>query len=116
MLLLTLSAVCSIKADDVTTVVPVTTNSNFAFYPAITGVFLRLDTRDGKIDAIVPAKPSKNRALTSALVSSLGSAGRFELYPTDDSWEWVLADKTTGEMWLLKWNAKNDVLTKVSGD
>lgn len=117
-LLLALSAVCSMKADYVNgVVVPVTTNSNYAFYPVYTGVFLRLDTRDGKIDAIVPAKPSKNRILTSAMISSPDSAGRFELYPTDSTWEWVLTDKSTGEMWLLRWDSKKeDKLTKVTTD
>ena len=117
-LILISSALCSIKADYVKdVVVPVATNSNFAFYPVYTGVFLRLDTRDGKVDAIVPTKPAKNRALTSALVSSPGSAGRFELYPTDNMWEWVLTDKTTGEMWLLRWDSKKeDILKKVTTD
>ena len=116
LLILALSAALPIKADNVRVVVPTTTGSNYAFYPAITGVVLRLDTRDGRIDAIVPTKSSKNRVLTQALTASQSTPGRFELYPTDNSWEWVLTDKTTGEMWLLKWSINKDVLTKVTND
>ena len=99
LLILALSAALPIKADNVRVVVPTTTGSNYAFYPAITGVVLRLDTRDGRIDAIVPTKSSKNRVLTQALTPSQSTPGRFELYPTDNSVEWQLTAKTTGDMW-----------------
>lgn len=51
--------------DDVKEVIPTSKSTNYALYPAITGVFLRLDTRDGTIQAIVPSNPKKNRVLNA---------------------------------------------------
>ena len=47
--------------DDVKVVISTSKSTNYVLYPAITGVFLRLDTRDGTIQAIVPSNPKKNR-------------------------------------------------------
>ncbi len=115
-LLLTLCclAFSAVSAEDVKVVIPTTTSANYALYPAPTGVFLRLDTRDGTIQAIVPSNPTKNKALITQALAAGAKPGRFELYPTDYSWEWVLFDTETGDMWLLKWADKKNVLTKIS--
>ena len=99
--------------DDVKVVIPTSKSTNYALYPAITGVFLRLDTRDGTIQAIVPSNPKKNRVLNAEPLALDKKPGRFEMYPTDSSWVWVLFDSETGNMWNVNWSAKGDVLSKI---
>ena len=101
-------------AEEINVVIPTTKDTNYALYPVPTGVFLRLDTRDGTIIGIAPTNPKKSRMLNSRSLASDNKAGRFGLYPTDNIWEWILFDTTTGELWLLKWSAKNDILTKIN--
>ena len=101
-------------AEDISVVIPTTKDTNYVLYPVSTGVFLRLDTRDGTIIGIAPTNPEKNRILNSNPLASDNKTGRFQLYPTENSWEWILFDTTTGEVWLLRWSAKKDVLTKIN--
>lgn len=101
-------------AEDINVVIPTTNDTNYVLYPVSTGVFLRLDTRDGTIIGIAPTKPEKSRILNSNPLASDNKTGRFQLYPTENSWEWILFDTTTGEVWLLRWSAKKDVLTKIN--
>lgn len=104
----------SLWAEDISVVIPTSKDTNYVLYPASTGVFLRLDTRDGTIIGIAPTNPEKSRILNSIPLASDNKTGRFELYPTDNSWEWILFDTTTGEVWLLRWSAKKDILTKIN--
>ena len=99
--------------DDVKVVIPTNKSANYALYPAITGVFLRLDTRDGTILAVVPSNPKKNRVLNAEPLALDKAPGRFELYPTDSSWIWILFDSETGDMWNVNWSAKSNVLSKL---
>ena len=99
--------------DDVKVVISTSKSTNYVLYPAITGVFLRLDTRDGTIQAIVPSNPKKNRVLNAEPLALDKKPGRFEMYPTDSSWVWVLFDSETGNMWNVKWRTKSDVLSKI---
>ena len=92
--------------DDVKVVISTSKSTNYVLYPAITGVFLRLDTRDGTIQAIVPSNPKKNRVLNAEPLALDKKPGRFEMYPTDSSWGWVLFDSETGNMWNVNWSAK----------
>lgn len=101
-------------AEDINVVITTTNDTNYVLYPVSTGVFLRLDTRDGTIIGIAPTKPEKSRILNSNPLASDNKTGRFQLYPTENSWEWILFDTTTGEVWLLRWSAKKDVLTKIN--
>ena len=99
--------------DDVKVVIPTNKSTNYALYPVITGIVLRLDTRDGTILAVVPSNPKKNRVLNAEPLALDKTPGRFELYPTDSSWVWLLFDTETGEMWNLKWSDKSNQLSKV---
>lgn len=101
-------------AEDVRVVISTPKDTNYVLYPASTGVFLRLDTRDGTITGIVPTNPEKNRILNKDPLASDNKPGRFELYPTDNSWEWLLFDTFTGDIRLLRWSSKNDILTKIN--
>ena len=99
--------------DDVKVVIPTNKSTNYALYPAITGVFLRLDTRDGAIQAIVPSNPKKNRVINAQPLAIDKKPGRFELYPTDSRWVWLLFDSETGNMWNVNWSAKSNILSKI---
>ena len=99
--------------DDVKVVIPTNKSTNYALYPVITGIVLRLDTRDGTILAVVPSNPKTNRGLNAAPLALDKTPGRFELYPTDGSWVWLLFDTETGKMWNLKWSDKSNQLSKV---
>ena len=94
----------AIHAENEKVVIPTNKSTNYALYPVATGVFLRLDTRDGTIQAIVPSDSKKNRVINSQPLVSDNKPGRFELYPTDYIWDWLLFDNVTGEMWMLKWS------------
>ena len=48
-------------AEDINVVIPTTNDTNYVLYPVSTGVFLRLDTRDGTIIGIAPTKPEKKQ-------------------------------------------------------
>ena len=117
--LIVLLTMCSLSfaaihaEDDVKVVVPTSKNTNYALYPAITGVFLRLDTRDGTIQGIVPSNPKKNLVINAEPLALDKKPGRFELYPTDSSWVWLLFDSETGNMWNVNWSAKSNVLSKI---
>lgn len=113
-LLFVVLSISAIQAENVNVVIPTSKSGNYALYPADTGVFLRLDTRNGTMQAIVPSNTKKNRVLNSHPLVSDDKPERFELYPTENSWEWILFDSTTGEVWLLRWSAKNDILTKIN--
>ena len=114
LLLLFIFTFSAMHAENVKVVIPTNKSTNYALYPAETGVFLRLDTRDGTIQAIVPSDSKKNRVLNSQPLVSDNKPGRFELYHTDNIWEWLLFDTETGEMWILKWSAKQNILSKLS--
>ena len=99
--------------DDVKVVIPTNKSTNYALYPVITGIVLRLDTRDGTILAVVPSNPKKNRVLNAEPLALDKTPGRFELYPTDSSWVWLLFDTETGDMWQLRWGDKKNKLSKI---
>lgn len=103
----------AVYAEETKVIIPTTKNLNYTIYPASTGVFLRLDTRDGTIQGIVPSDPKKNRVLNSQPLALDKKPGRFELYPTDSYDEWLLLDTDTGDMWLLDWRAKGNKLSKI---
>ncbi len=117
LVILVVVAVMSLSAayaDDRKVVVPVTKSTNYALYPSRWGEFLKLDTRTGKIDRIVPSHPGKNQVLNSKSLADNATPGRFELYPTDFNDEWLLFDTETGVVWMLKLNKKDgDTLTKI---
>ena len=76
---------------------------------------MRLDTRDGTIQAIVPSNPKKNRVLNAEPLALDKKPGLFELYPTDNRWVWILFDSETGkkEEDKVNWSAKSDVLSRI---
>lgn len=103
----------SIRAEEVKVIIPTSTESNYALYQVQTGKFLRLDTRNGTIMVIDPSNPNKNRILNAEPLATDFKEGRFQLYPTDNYWQWLLFDSTTGDIWHLNWSDKTNILTKI---
>lgn len=72
--------------------------------------FLKLDTRTGAIAQIewsLRVKGCRETPVSAAPVplSEEAPNGRFELYPTQNGFAFLLQDKIGGETWLLQWNA-----------
>ncbi|MBD5249400.1 MAG: hypothetical protein HDS58_04810 [Barnesiella sp.] len=106
----------SLYAEDAKVVISTPQNTNYVLYAASTGVYLRLDTRDGKIIGVVPSNPKKNRVLNSQSLATDNQPGRFQLHPTDNIWIWLLFDTTNGDTWQLKWSDKDDALRPINID
>lgn len=74
--------------------------------------FLKLDTRTGAIAQIewsFRVKSCRETPVSAAPVPLPEEApnGRFELYPTQNVFVFLLQDKVGGETWLLQWNANS---------
>ena len=74
--------------------------------------FLKLDTRTGAIAQIewsFRVKSCRETRVSAAPVplSEEAPNGRFELYPTQNVFAFLLQDKVGGETWLLQWNANS---------
>lgn len=85
---------------------------HFKLYPTTNiWTFLKLDTRTGELWQVQFDISEDNRFQTSLNTRDLtyGSstkAGRFELYPTQNSYNFLLLDKHTGRVWQAQWSTK----------
>ncbi|MDR0510551.1 MAG: hypothetical protein LBH06_05615 [Rikenellaceae bacterium] len=72
--------------------------------------FIKLDTRSGKLWQVqFSTKGNDYRFQTSInstdLTYGLGTkAGRFELYPTQNMYNFLLLDRTAGRLWQAQWS------------
>ena len=80
------------------------------FSTANTYVFLRLDTRDGRMWQMYWRDRTHNdiEPLNTEALASDGRAGRFTLYPTTNISDFLLLDQETGDAWHVRWGAVND--------
>lgn len=73
-------------------------------------IYLRLDTRNGKIDMVQWNADTENRLYTSLSSKSLlpsgqdPKAGRFTLYSTANIYNFILLDQVSGNMWQVQWS------------
>ncbi len=73
-------------------------------------IYLRLDTRNGKIDMVQWNTDSENRLFTTLSSQNLlpsgqdPKAGRFTLYSTTNIYNFILLDQTSGKMWQVQWS------------
>lgn len=73
-------------------------------------IYLRLDTRNGKIDMVQWNADTENRLYTSLSSKSLlpsgqdPKAGRFTLYSTTNIYNFILLDQVSGNMWQVQWS------------
>lgn len=71
--------------------------------------FLKLDTQTGKIDIIQWSLDSKEEftiPLNPDNLSLLNDLNSFELYPTQNMYQFILLDKATGQQWHVQWGTK----------
>lgn len=72
------------------------------------GMFLKLNTRNGKIDRINLSKVDPEPYITESLVEpGEEQTGRFQLNYTDINSTLILIDRIDGRMWLIQIAAKN---------
>lgn len=76
--------------------------------------FLKLDTATGIIDQIQWSmdsnKEGKVASINSTDLSLIGGTykGRFELYPTQNIYTFILLDTWFGKTWHVQWNINSD--------
>lgn len=73
-------------------------------------IYLRLDTRYGKIDMVQWSTDSDNRVYTTLSDKNLlpsgqdAKAGRFTLYSTTNIYNFILIDQNNGNVWQVQWS------------
>lgn len=70
--------------------------------------FLQLDTKTGQIEQVQWSLESDNEGSVTInpddLTYGMGyGSGSFELYPTQNMYQFILLDKTTGRKWHVQW-------------
>lgn len=75
--------------------------------------FLKLDTQTGRIDQIqwsLDNKKEFSRSLNREDLSTSWSetANSFELYPTQNMYQFILLDKATGRTWHVQWGLSDN--------
>ena len=108
---------------DILTYIALHTKSeeNYKMYPTENiWTFLKLDTRTGKVWQVQYSVNSDThgQVIVSDTDLTLGTndkAGRFELYPTQNMYNFLLLDKSTGMVAQIQWsmNADNRGLIKI---
>ena len=94
---------------------------NYKMYPTENmWTFLKLDTRTGKVWQVQYSVNSYTHGQvavndTDLTFGSNDKAGRFELYPTQNMYNFLLLDKNTGMVAQIQWsmNAENRGLVKI---
>lgn len=74
--------------------------------------FLQLDTKTGMIDQFQWSLDSDNEG--SVVINDVDlriglgyGSGTFELYPTENMYQFILLDKTTGRKWHVQWGMES---------
>lgn len=86
---------------------------NYKLYPTTNiWTFIKLDTRNGKLWQVQFDNSGDDRfevpINTSDLTFGENKALRFELYPTQNIYTFLLLDKLTGKVWQAQWSTKRD--------
>ena len=67
---------------------------------------LKLDTRTGQIEQLQWSLEENNEGtlwINETELSSETGCGTFELYPTNNMYQFILLNKVTGKMWHVQW-------------
>lgn len=73
-------------------------------------IFLKLDTRNGKITLVQYSTEGTDKMLEcclnseSLVVDDLSKPGRFFLYPTENTFNFLLLDQEDGRVWQVQWD------------
>ena len=75
--------------------------------------FLRLDTKTGKVWQVQWSLDSSKEGVWTINSTDLSSwkeygSNSFELYPTQNMYQFILIDKTDGRMWHIQWGTGGD--------
>ena len=75
--------------------------------------FLQLDTQTGQVWQVqYSVKDDTNRVkipiVKDPLISN-GKVGRFTLYPTKNTYNFLLLDQDTGKSWQVQWSLENNL-------
>ena len=83
---------------------------SFKLYPTKSSrVFLKLDTRRGLVEMVEYGWKEKYRHESTINCVPLATGdeavpGRFNLYPTEDTWNFLLLDELDGRTWQVQWS------------
>jgi hypothetical protein len=94
----------------------INTSLRYKLYPTQNKwTFLELDTQTGRIWQVQysvdgPEYRFKSNLNIWSLLkdNDLQVSGRFELYPTQNIYNFVLLDKISGRAWQVQWSTEND--------
>lgn len=113
----------SLKEKDIFTYIALHTKGeeNYKMYPTENmWTFLKLDTRTGKVWQVQYSVNSDTHGQvivndTDLTFGTNDKAGRFELYPTQNMYNFLLLDKSSGLVAQIQWsmNADNRGLVKI---
>ena len=81
-------------------------NDRYKFYPTENIYnFLKLDTRTGRIEQVQWSLDTDKEGSVSINNEDLSwsSGSLFELYPTQNMYQFLLLDKTNGRAWHVQW-------------
>lgn len=88
------------------------TSTTFKLYPTSNvWTFLKLDTRNGKIWQVQFSVDDDNYRFEvplnlTPLISNEKEVSRFELYPTQNIYNFILLDGVDGRTWQVQWSDK----------
>lgn len=71
---------------------------------------LKLDTATGRIEQVQWSLDDNKEftiILNSQILSYTGKIGTFELYPTNNMYQFVLLDTTDGRVWHVQWGTES---------
>lgn len=86
------------------------TDANYRLYPTQNMYnFLKLDTRNGKIDIVQWSTSSNRMERTLSSTSQVLNAedekpGRFTLYATSNMYNFIMLDQVDGRTWQVQWD------------
>ena len=101
-----------------------TTVSRFKLIPTKNmWIFIKLDTGNGRTWLVQYSTSEDNRLETSLcdkplVLDPVPPAGRFELYPTENTYNFILLDKDFGTTYQVQWGVeyKDRLRLPISGD
>ena len=99
----------SLQSNTKQTVASPDNNVNFRLFQTNNRwTFLKLDTRNGKITHVQYSTDGNAMEyplnFESLVVDDLAKPGRFFLYPTENTYNFLLLDQEDGRVWQVQWN------------
>lgn len=86
----------------------------YKLYPTFNmWTYLKLDTKTGDITQVQYSTDDDDMEVYlgspgKTIADSVSVNGRYELYPTSNSWTFILLDQIDGDVFHVQWNQKRD--------